>query len=274
MFFQGGLGNQLFQWSFAKYVEAQTGKAIKFSDILLKIPLPKVTKRDLEIKGLLEESDLINDIESISRLAFLKLNRDKKNLIDDNNFLNIDSFSGFSNYLGFFQSHVFIDEIWNSIAPNIKKLEMFKVLGARETPHYISAHLRLGDYLLNSKTSKHHGVVSINYIVKGLNNLRDQTSINNVKIVTDSVEFVSEYVHALNKNDFSVDVISSDSKHDFHTLVNSSGIVISNSSYSWWAGYYSNKLFETKIIAPFPWFRNIDIEPKFLIPPSWLRIER
>jgi hypothetical protein len=95
-----------------------------------------------------------------------------------------------------------------------------------------------------------------------------------VKIVTDSVEFVLEYVHALNKNDFSVHVISSDSKHDFHTLVNSSGIVISNSSYSWWAGYYSNKLFETKIIAPFPWFRNIDIEPKFLIPPSWLRIER
>ena len=81
MFFQGGLGNQLFQWSFAKYVEVQTGEAIKFSDILLKIPLPKVTKRDLEIKGLLKESDLINDIESIYRLAFLKLNKDKKNLL-------------------------------------------------------------------------------------------------------------------------------------------------------------------------------------------------
>jgi hypothetical protein len=274
MFFQGGLGNQLFQWSFAKYVETLTGKAFKFSDILLKIPLPNVTKRELEIKGLLEESDLINNIESISRLAFLKLNKDKKNLIDDSNFMDIRSFSEFPNYLGFFQSHIFIDEIWSSISSNIKKLEMFKGLEAKSNSNYISAHLRLGDYLLNSKTSKHHGVVSINYIVKGLNSLREQTSVNNVKIVTDSVKYVSEYLHALNKNNFRVEVISSDSKQDFHTLVNSSGIVISNSSYSWWAGYYSNKLFETKIIAPFPWFRNIDIEPKFLIPSSWPRIER
>jgi hypothetical protein len=274
MFFQGGLGNQLFQWSFAKYVEIQTGMAFKFSDFLLKVKLPRVTKRDLELMELLENSDLISNIDSIYRLTSLKLNKDKKNLIDDSNFLNMKNFYGFQNYLGFFQSHRYIDEIWNTLVANIQKLDVFKSLDEKGNHNYISAHLRLGDYLLDSKTSKHHGVVSINYIVDGLKSLRDQTSISKVKIVTDSSKYVSEYVEALNQQKFSVEVISSYSKQDFHTLVNSSGIVISNSSYSWWAGYYSNKLFGTKIVSPFPWFRDISIEPKFLIPSSWLRIDR
>lgn len=248
--------------------------AFKFSDFLLKVKLPRVTKRDLELMELLENSDLISNIDSIYRLTSLKLNKDKKNLIDDSNFLNMKNFYGFQNYLGFFQSHRYIDEIWNTLVANIQKLDVFKSLDEKGNHNYISAHLRLGDYLLDSKTSKHHGVVSINYIVDGLKSLRDQTSISKVKIVTDSSKYVSEYVEALNQQKFSVEVTSSDSKQDFHTLVNSSGIVISNSSYSWWAGYYSNKLFGTKIVSPFPWFRDISIEPKFLIPSSWLRIDR
>jgi hypothetical protein len=44
------------------------------------------------------------------------------------------------------------------------------------------------------------------------------------------------------------------------------GIVMANSSFSWWAAATGNVA--KKVVAPTPWFRNLE-EPEFLIPNNW-----
>jgi hypothetical protein len=46
-------------------------------------------------------------------------------------------------------------------------------------------------------------------------------------------------------------------------------LVISNSTYSWWAGRISSA---EKIIAPNKWFKGIN-DPKSIYPPNWQKIE-
>ena len=47
------------------------------------------------------------------------------------------------------------------------------------------------------------------------------------------------------------------------------GIIMANSSFSWWAAATGNVA--KKVVAPSPWFRNLE-EPELLIPNNWYLI--
>jgi hypothetical protein len=49
-----------------------------------------------------------------------------------------------------------------------------------------------------------------------------------------------------------------------------SDLIISNSTFSWWSAYISNK--ETNVVAPNKWFRDLE-DPKMLIPEHWHQVD-
>jgi hypothetical protein len=273
MFLQGGLGNQLFQWSYSKYVESLTGSLFNYSDLLLKLPLPGVTRRKVEIIKLLTNRRIISSPQAFLKLLESKTSVNKKLLFTDTNLKG--NYAGIKQkvFLGFFQSHIYIDLIWQELAKELRNLDHFK-FNNDSTEDYLSAHIRLGDYLFNSKTNNHHGTVTADYVVTALVKLREQLNLNKVKVITDSPEAINPYLKTINDNGFVTQLVSQNQVSDFHSLGKAKGIVISNSSFSWWAGYYANKRFDAKVVAPYPWFKSKDIEPLDLIPLNWQRCSK
>ena len=51
------------------------------------------------------------------------------------------------------------------------------------------------------------------------------------------------------------------------------GLVIANSSFSWWTGFIGERP-RRVVIAPRPWLTRSDIDTRDLLPPHWLTLDR
>ena len=51
------------------------------------------------------------------------------------------------------------------------------------------------------------------------------------------------------------------------------GLVIANSSFSWWAGFIGERPGRV-VIAPRPWFTNTNFDTRDLLPPDWVSVGR
>ena len=54
----------------------------------------------------------------------------------------------------------------------------------------------------------------------------------------------------------------------------SSSIVISNSTFSWWAAWIGSQLHECNVIAPRPWFATPTAADVNLLPVEWTVLDR
>lgn len=134
---------------------------------------------------------------------------------------------------------------------------------------YMAIHVRLGDYL-SPQTRSFHGVCDSNYFVRSLNLLRELNG-NNLPVVcfTDTLEALDSKI--ANLVDYIVDPSLGQSHHHLLALSSAQHLVISNSSFSWWAAYLSDKPFR-RIIAPRPWFKQGDVAASDLILPEWISL--
>jgi hypothetical protein len=51
------------------------------------------------------------------------------------------------------------------------------------------------------------------------------------------------------------------------------GLVIANSSFSWWAGFIGERPGRV-VIAPRPWFTQTKLDTRDLLLPDWLSVDR
>jgi hypothetical protein len=272
---QGGLGNQLFQVAAGTFLKENLGKQVKFDATLLtKVP-KKIRLREIEIDWLIDDSEL--DRSSILTLGSLFLEKIPNNFVLKEKNLNdkvlerITTKSKFIN--GYFQNHDYVDRTWPKLGPKIiEKINQ----SSRSTPfknNYVAVHFRGGDYLSDEKTRHIHGVTGFNYFTKGIKMLTSELNINKVVFVTDSPEFLRENLSEF--RNLQTTIASSDNIfEDLAVISNSSGVVMSNSSFSWWGAFIANKISNAKIIAPTPWFTGKIAEPLHLIPKHWSVLER
>ena len=142
---------------------------------------------------------------------------------------------------------------------------------ARENP--IVIHVRRGDYLQSQ--NDFIGALSMEYFLDAVNLLLRQTgsTTDNKRlwIFTDSPAIVSdEFGDALGKNlRFITPPISTDPAESLVLMSLASSIVISNSTFSWWAATLGRA---SNVVAPSKWFKN-QPDPERLIPESWMKAE-
>lgn len=128
-------------------------------------------------------------------------------------------------------------------------------------------HLRRGDY--SSETS--FGLLGVEYYLSSVNDLLRSSEVRSIWVFTDDLqeaESLFQGKFALPTR-FISDIDGSDSA-SLEVMRYGKAYVIGNSSFSWWAAFlkYDNS---ARVIAPKPWFVGQD-EPKYLIPPSWKRL--
>jgi hypothetical protein len=166
---------------------------------------------------------------------------------------------------GYFQSYRYVQPFQNQLQLFVKTLwtEKLKLKATEVNP--IVMHIRRGDYLEGNESI---GVLSINYFRNALNVLSESGIHGPVWVFTDSPELIdSKFLIEING-----ELISAPSgtlaAEIMSVMSLGRGIIISNSTFSWWAAYLNKN---SMVIAPDKWFRAIP-NPKDLYPENWVLV--
>lgn len=284
----GGLGNQMFQYAFGKYLAIQnnTNLVLDLSYVQSKLPFGKWTtpqKYELDIfnikdktKDNLFRSKLFYPFAKLEHIAKTKFNKTKYNFYHekemsfDSDFLNI---KGNSFVCGNFQS----EKYFISIEKNIRHIFQFPAisdsinlehLSKIKNTNSVSMHIRRGDYVSIQKNASKFIALDINYYQQAIAYIASKVDNPTFYIFSDDIDWVEEnlkinfdkyYIKNNNsKNTSYIDMqLMSICKHN----------IIANSTFSWWAAWLNankNKI----VVAPKKWFNHIEV--KDMLPETWI----
>ena len=176
--------------------------------------------------------------------------------------------------IGYFQSFVYAE----SLLPDLKRALDFKFRDNYAKSDYLSIlrrstslsiHLRLGDYL--ERKNKGFGVVSQDYILSSIRHLSMIKKFDDTVLFSNDTESAVRLLSHTSSQNLTVIPSETSTLESMFLMSKSSSLVISNSTFSWWAAFLpveSDKI----VIAPSPWFKEYE-ENKDLIPLKWVRID-
>lgn len=276
IFLQGGLANQLFQYAFGKYIIKNYGYTVKFNTSILSKFRKKIEPRKFEIRNILHPNSISHSYIDLLKFFIRNKNNSLINSFYIENNLNefpigniIERKKYFS---GYFQNYNYIDDIWQLEKDNLSKLFERRLVKHKD---YITIHVRLGDYRTNLIANKFHGTLPVNYYIRSLEKLLDLTNIRTIQIVSDEVSIAKEYFKKFEKTLQILHDPSNDHFKDLNLLANSKGVIMSNSSFSWWGAYFAHQNNGASIIVPDRWFLSDEVEqPTYLIKPNWITSSR
>jgi hypothetical protein len=279
-FGKGRLGNQLFQYAFIKNF-SKPKELIITSNFAELLDLFKVNENILNIKN-----KYLNVL--IKRLALPILRFCAKRKIISSYKVNKINIAGcymsdttYSKekgflpikfiYPGYFQGEVFFS---NDNVKNLKIKEKYldkarsflKTLPANKNKLFV--HVRQTDYKKHSCFGIKGVALPLNYYFNQIKWLEEKLNDCFFIFLTDDNNYVKEKFRKINNK-----VISENSMFvDFAIMTLCDGGIMSNSTFSWWGGYFNNKKF---LIAPEYWlgFKSKKEYPKG-ITPSFARIKR
>jgi hypothetical protein len=265
IFFQGGLGNQLFQFCYGLDLESRFNTKVKYSTLLLDIKIPGVTKRKYELDDLTLTSQRVGKFISLLHLI---ASRFRKNGVATD--LNFRENRKFRYALGYFQDYNQVDRNWNALRARLNNSQKFKKLfiapGGQGT--YICIHVRRGDYLNSMNSRAFHGLLKFDYFLRCVSKIEQHHNFTEIRIITDEPTEVMYLVNKLENKDYKVKVVGKNEVEDLKELVSSGALILSNSSFSWWGGFFASKLYASDVYAPEPWvvnknYKSVNLKPKY-----------
>lgn len=180
--------------------------------------------------------------------------------------------------LGYFQSWRYFDDCAAELRARMSRLtkpsDWYLEMCERISPGSgtIGLHVRRGDYMAQYEY-KFHGLATRAYYERSLSYLRQMGFSGPVYVSTDSQDMVSREFAGMGEFLW-IDPPPGTSPYEVVLLLSRvDGLVTANSSFSWWAGYLGERPGRV-VIAPRPWFTNIQTDTRDLLPPSWLTLDR
>ena len=163
-----------------------------------------------------------------------------------------------------------VDNVKTKILESFNESSHFKNCLTEVQDRFIAIHVRKGDYLGHSKTREFHGLTGNKFYIDSALQLRDQTEVEKIRILSDSQKDNNELVNDLRSKNFKVENQESSEFLDFQEICQASAVVMSNSSFSWWGAYIADHLRKAPIIYPTPWFKDESMDPDNLFPKHWI----
>ena len=181
---------------------------------------------------------------------------------------------------GYFQSWRYFSEIADPLRGQIRNLRSpstwyEEMLAELSEEAWVGVHIRRGDYA-TAQYRDTFGPVSLEYIARGLNFLRAIQGPMKSVIFTDDPDNVRRELRASGVEALADAVIeppvNSDPLESMLLLSQATHLVLSNSSFSWWAAFLGDKP-DRLVVAPRPWFLGLDHDTRDLLMPNWLTLE-
>jgi len=257
----GGIGNQLFQYSFGHYL-IQSGfptnfvfykkeYELKHAREILKTHFPFCEHGDFKLVEL-PKSRILRIIKDPTHprnpLSFFRQNL-SNNLNEP--FTIPKVLNSHHLYLGYYQNANMVHNLRNTLIPELIKAISVSPLGAVEK-QLIGAeviHFRLGD-LLTEKNRQATGVLDLSYF----ENLPSRGANRRV-VVTDDLVMAQDVLQKLEIDEF-FGPEELDVKKTLGVMARSSILFTGNSTMSWWGGVFAQHL-GGKVYIPDPFYRNV-----------------
>lgn len=272
---QGGIGNQFFQYAFARSLQIQNGGCIYF--------FPKFIKNPLNAKRKFYLNDLkLNSKNIIIRHSFTYIHIFQylfSNKVKDSNPYKKEDFFFNSSKIwisGYFQSYKYFQNITKSLILELispiklygQYIDLSKNIIKQKS---VAMHIRRGDYVSNPSTNKYHGLLNKRYFDAALSKLYKLEKNNiNIYVFSDDIEWCKKNFTEQKKFNF-VDIKERDSIQEIKLMFLCHHFIISNSSFSWWPAFLSQS--KGKIVLyPESW---TSAQPNLddFIPSSWTSIK-
>ena len=282
---KGGLGNQLFIYSFL-YTLAKKNSTQFFFDLTnYNLKLGKsleIDKLELEIKECKKEN--LRKFRKISIFKLQEIIKQKLNLrILSDNIIDEDKFSihEFNNQYNKSDKYYF-DGYWQDINYFNQESEYFKKIFKVKNiflsknyarlkqeieldPNSLCIHVRKNDYL-NKNNSNIYSNITLDYYKKAISLIKEKRKISNIHVFTDDILWVKKNLSINNIviiNDYNLTTVE-----EFEIMKKYKNIIISNSTFSLWAALL-NQNNDNLVIAPENWFiKNNKIITEKLITPK------
>jgi len=296
----GGLGNQMFQYAFAK----STALAIN-AELVID---PRYILRKGHHTGLaIQEFNIQARLATSEELARfpewrIRLSRALRKWIRPTlsqyheSGLNYDPQAQNRKYgdmvSGFWQSEHYFLHIRETL---LRELTLKKPIPLvcqewveliQSSDYSVSVHIRRGDYLKSIKTQNKHGSCSLDYYQNGMAYVAKKLNIKNPVffIFSDDVEWVRANINPIGQ----IHIVSNAElrpEHDLYLMSLCRHHVISNSTFSWWGAWLHRPALEDDpnqndssisqlVIAPTPWYADPLMQTQDLCPQRWLLIDR
>ena len=285
--FNGGLGNQMFQYAFGRAVEQKTGIKTIFDMSFFK----KNYCRPFEL-GIFNTSDKgvegVEDFWTKLKIEFIWKFRKK---LAGKKFLgtfiysepcfeydaNVFKVEAGSYIEGFFQS----EKYFKDVEDDLRKDFEFKVLPDAENQELIekiqstnsvSLHIRRGDYVQKKRYQDVYATCSLDYYKRGVEVIAQKHENPTLFIFSDDIEWVKENLKLPYESVYVSHNTGAKSYEDLRLMSLCSHNVIANSSFSWWGAWLNNNK-EKIVIGPQKWFNDEKVVQTDVIPESWIRLE-
>lgn len=261
---QGGLGNQLFQVAFAHHLRRQTGRHVAldiswFSTSRLRHPRPlEVSSEACGLPFVSVPSLIFNFAHRLPKV-FRAIEQHPA----DDVLLRIRHSTCL--VTGYFQtSETVLAEIDRMTAVVGRHVEEAPVT----VEPFIAVHVRLGDYLTSASA-----VCDPLWSIECGQQLLRSTGARQVRIFTDDLP---SFVRLVGEPK---DLVIDDSKSSWAALSRMSaadGLVMSNSTLSWWAAFTANYVRgrDIPVACPTPWFAERSTFDEHIALPGWTQVER
>lgn len=288
-YLQGGLGNQLFIYA-AAFSEA------KRLDCELYVDISKYTKRDpldrhketprkpelisLGLPGIVIDENSPWSGNSPRRPPLLRVpgsGSRKLNVFAERQAsynAAVESIRIGTTLYGYFQSYKYFqtvgDELHNLLlGSNITNPDQ-AAIDALEGKQNVHAHVRRGDYV-DPVVAAHHGIASADYFARSQKLLKELQGQTALSVFTDSPSLVQQEFGRM--HDYSIfDDSELTTFGAIRALSQGSALIMSNSSFSWWAAWLMTRNSSKPIIAPRPWQNNGSAAADLLLP-DWLTLD-
>lgn len=276
---QGGLGNQLFQWSAATALAAD-GVDVRFDTVRCR------GDRPLAITALLGGARRLPRSVGYSlaaaerwgmlgRLGLPSLVTEHGPRFDADL---RDRLSHRSYLLGYFQSPRYFDSVADTVRHRIVadlRARLTDAGDARLTElqriDAVAVHVRRGDYVSNPTAAAHHGTTSVDYYRAALE-LASSHGLSHRIWFSDDLPWVRANL-AEPGDSFCEPGLTTDAGGEIALMAGCRGRVIANSSFSWWAAWLGAQPDEGGlIVAPRQWFAGSSEPDADLIPTTWTQI--
>lgn len=278
----GGLGNQLFQYSFGKYLSAKLNTPVKY-DIQVTNSLSSFVQRDLALSHFDVHIDIATEAEVNEKKYFrnIHLARLERKLAQQFPFLfrqhivehNAPGPAGSMHfndncyYEGYWQSYNYLTPVESELRKEltIKQSPGQQVAGLLAAIHgspSAGIHVRRSDYL----THQHFITCDMQYYEKAIQHLQQISPGIKFYIFSDDMPWCKENFTGV---EF---VFVEGNRHyeDMYLMANCHHNIIANSTFSWWAAWLNSNP-QKIIITPGNWHKKKNEKKNELLPDAWIK---
>lgn len=284
---QGGLGNQLFQYS--------SGYALaRALDCELRIDLSgltkrssKITPRDYELHhfkltGKIASPTMMRSLSVARALPFnasllcgWRCQRENHDTDLDERFT---SFGHQSYLVGYWQSHKYFErysaELFQQLTQDLcLDAESLRIAQAMTDTTSVSVHVRRGDYLTSAEASTYHGALTQSYYRSGIELMKQNFGKVKFFVFSDDISWCFDNLGLQPSEAVYVDHNSGvNSWRDLILMSYCTHAIIANSSFSWWGAWLGDQRrrhVERAVLAPRKWFNHRSVEVSQRFPASW-----